>query len=123
MNLITCPLGHLLEGSEKYCPECGLRINNSELASQFAVLTNSGPIPTSTSTLSSSVYSYGRNHQILASAVAPHAGSRLTTRQISDIVLTFDPSFQQGSLLVNDHAEGNAGACRCAGSELSLIHI
>ena len=39
------------------------------------------------------------------------------TSQVSNIVLAFDPSFQRGSLLVNDHAEGNAGACRCAGSE------
>ena len=121
METLLCAQGHLLSGLEKFCPECGSRIESTGLVASFNDATNFGPTTSTPRSLPRSVYSYGRNHQIIASAVAPLAGSRLSTSQISDLVLAFDPSFQRGSLLVNDHAEGNAGACRCAGSDSRIF--
>jgi hypothetical protein len=56
------------------------------------------------------------NHEMIAAAVKNHRGNTLSTRKIEEIVLEAFPQFSKGSLLPNDHAEGNKSPCKCAGT-------
>src|SRR6476646_797640 len=56
------------------------------------------------------------NHDMISAAMAPHRGNVLTTKQIRRCVLDAFPLFSPGSLLPNDHAEGNKCPCWCAGT-------
>jgi hypothetical protein len=56
------------------------------------------------------------NHDRLVSALKPYRGKTLTTSDIGHIVKYAFPEFNLGSLLPNDHAEGNKSPCSCAGT-------
>jgi hypothetical protein len=55
------------------------------------------------------------NHDMMASALKPYRGKNLSTAEIRIIVGEAFPNFNMGSLLPNDHAEGNKSPCWCAG--------
>lgn len=57
-----------------------------------------------------------RNHDCFVSALRNYAGQTLTTGQIQRILLAVFPDFNVGSILPNDHAEGNECPCGCAGT-------
>lgn len=57
------------------------------------------------------------NHGMLAAAIRDYRGQELTTAEIQRIVLAQFPGFSVGSVLPNDHAEGNQCPCSCAGTE------
>ena len=57
------------------------------------------------------------NHEMIAAAVKNHRGKILSTKEIEKIVLEAFSDFSKGSLLPNDHAEGNKSPCNCAGTE------
>ena len=54
------------------------------------------------------------NHEMIADAVRGYRGETLTTIEIKNIVLRAYPRFSEGSLLPNDHADGNKNPCWCA---------
>jgi hypothetical protein len=54
------------------------------------------------------------NHECFAKAFRKHAGQTLSTGQIGRILLNDYPSFSEGSVRPNDHAEGNECPCSCA---------
>lgn len=56
------------------------------------------------------------NHDMIAAAVRGARGQELSRGEIWHLVRRKFPHFNEGSLLPNDHAAGNKGACRCAGS-------
>jgi hypothetical protein len=56
------------------------------------------------------------NHERFASAFRAYAGQELTTQRIKEIILGAYPDLASGSILPNDHAKGNKGACWCAGT-------
>lgn len=79
------------------------------------------PKPTpSRRTLTSNVSTRGArsmtNHDMIAAAVSSARGQQLSNQEIWRLVHSQFPNFNQGSLLPNDHAEGNKGACPCANS-------
>ncbi len=57
------------------------------------------------------------NHQKFVEAFRSYAEQKLSTAQIRDIILKRFPEMSEGSILPNDHAEGNKSACRCAGTK------
>lgn len=59
---------------------------------------------------------YGQNHRMMATAVLKFAGEVLTAADITRLVLEQWPNFNVGSILPNDHADGNASPCGCAGT-------
>ena len=61
------------------------------------------------------------NHDMLASALKPFRGKNLTTADIRIIVGEAFPEFNMGSLLPNDHAEGNKSPCWCAGTNQRIL--
>ena len=56
------------------------------------------------------------NHECFKNAFRAYAGREFTTHQITELILEAYPEFAQGSILPNDHAKGNKGACWCAGT-------
>ena len=54
------------------------------------------------------------NHQMIANAMVASRGEELTAAQIWERVRSAYPNFSKGSLLPNDHADGNKHPCRCA---------
>jgi hypothetical protein len=62
-----------------------------------------------------------KNHDMIAHALKNYRGMTLTTSDISKFVLAAFPHFELGSLLPNDHAQGNKSACRCAGSNNQIF--
>jgi len=61
------------------------------------------------------------NHDMIAAALKPYSGRELETTEFKRIVCAAFPDFNKGSLLPNDHARGNKGACHCAGNENRLL--
>jgi hypothetical protein len=61
------------------------------------------------------------NHDMMASALKPYRGKNLTTADIRIIVGEAFPNFNMGSLLPNDHAEGNKSPCWCAGGNQRIL--
>jgi hypothetical protein len=57
------------------------------------------------------------NHEMIAAVVKNHRREILSTREIWEMVSNVFPHFNRGSLLPNDHAEGNRNPCWCAGTE------
>ena len=55
-----------------------------------------------------------KNHYRLAEALKGHDGEELSTGEIRQIILERDPDFSPGSVLPNDHADGNKSSCWCA---------
>jgi hypothetical protein len=54
------------------------------------------------------------NHDKLADALRHHVGKELSTAHIAEIVQSVYPNFPAGSVLPNDHADGNKSCCKCA---------
>jgi len=54
------------------------------------------------------------NHDMLVVAMKGYKGKELFTSQIKKITLDAFPTFKEGSILPNDHAEGNSCPCSCA---------
>jgi hypothetical protein len=61
------------------------------------------------------------NHEMFAEAVKKHRGEILSTPEIREIVLKMFPQFSKGSLLPNDHGQGNKSPCKCAGTEKRIF--
>lgn len=61
------------------------------------------------------------NHGMIAAAVQDYRGKILEAGEIKKIVLETFPDFNLGSLLPNDHAEGNESDCSCAGTERRIF--
>jgi len=62
------------------------------------------------------------NHKMLATALKDYKGKILSTSEIKTITLKFFPQFSEGSILPNDHAEGNNCPCSCAGTERRIFN-
>lgn len=56
------------------------------------------------------------NHDRFVQAFRGIHGSKLSTQDIKYILKKRFPSMAEGSMLPNDHANGNKGACPCAGT-------
>jgi len=54
------------------------------------------------------------NHDMFAEAFKEYANQVLKTEDIGRILLRHYPEFNTGSILPNDHAGGDKGACECA---------
>lgn len=61
------------------------------------------------------------NHEMILAAVRSHRGKELRTYEIRKIVSKAFPQFSMGSLLPNDHAEGNKHPCTCAGTNSRIF--
>lgn len=61
------------------------------------------------------------NHEMIAAAMKGRHGEILSTGDIRDLVCKAFSEFSPGSLLPNDHAEGNKSPCSCAGTERRLF--
>jgi len=61
------------------------------------------------------------NHEMFASALKPYKGKRLATSDIKAIISEAFPNFNLGSVLPNDHAEGNKSPCWCAGTSERIL--
>lgn len=61
------------------------------------------------------------NHDMIVSALRNHRGQTLSTGEIKKIVMRAYPMFSEGSLLPNDHAEGNKNPCWCAGTDRRIF--
>lgn len=57
------------------------------------------------------------NHERFAETFGGMSGKVLETNEILRILLQGFPDMNPGSILPNDHAEGNRSACWCAGTE------
>ncbi|MCC6683418.1 MAG: hypothetical protein IT445_21185 [Phycisphaeraceae bacterium] len=64
---------------------------------------------------------YMTNHEMFASALRNYRGKTLRTAEIERIVLQAFPNFTRGSLLPNDHGQGNKGSCSCAGTNRRIF--
>ena len=64
---------------------------------------------------------YGKNHQRFLEAFKHMGGQVLSTNQIEKIILKKFPGMPVGSVLPNDHGEGNKGACKCAGTDKRIF--
>ena len=119
---MECPSNHIVDANANFCPVCGVDLRITKLSTQSTPLDRFQRRTTWVSADSNpfgsldggNIRGFGRNHEIMARAVASYVGSTLASADLGRIVTEFDPSFSTGSLLFNDHAEGNAGACRCA---------
>jgi len=54
------------------------------------------------------------NHHKLVKALSAYVGQELPTSRIRQMVQSMYPEFPDGSVLPNDHAEGNKSPCLCA---------
>lgn len=61
------------------------------------------------------------NHDKIQIAVCLKRGEILSTADIRQLVLEAYPNFNEGSLLPNDHGNGNAGQCPCAGTPRQIF--
>jgi hypothetical protein len=61
------------------------------------------------------------NHEMIANAVKAEQGSELSTSQVWQRVKMTYPGFSCGSLLPNDHAQGNKHPCRCANTDRRIF--
>lgn len=61
------------------------------------------------------------NHEMLAAALKGYRNKILSTNQVIEITLEAFPQFSEGSILPNDHAEGNKCSCSCAGTKDRLF--
>lgn len=128
-GMVSCANGHQLAEGDKFCGDCGSHSLKNVLfpcgkcgakpGRLTNYCTNCGVayVPLQSMRASSSSLtsrSFGRNHDVIKSAVAQRVGEVLKTSEIMALVLTFDPHFNPGSLLPNDHAGGNRGACGCS---------
>lgn len=120
--MIACPNGHSFDYDEySFCPLCGSEFSRSNSPQEGrhdeAVIdtriieVNARP----------EISSFGGNHRRIFNAVRSFAGQTLTSSDLSRIVSQFDPTFAPGSMLWNDHGAGNAGACRCAGTDARIF--
>ncbi len=57
------------------------------------------------------------NHEKIRNAFQNLRNRTFKTEEIIDMVMRMYPNFAKGSILPNDHAEGNKSPCRCAGTE------
>lgn len=73
-------------------------------------------VPGASETASWRATSGNKIMQTDANAMRTYQGRELTTAEIRKIVITQFPDFSTGSLLPNDHAEGNVCPCSCAGT-------
>jgi hypothetical protein len=53
------------------------------------------------------------NHDRFANVMNNYTGQTLTMQEIEHIMLQ-QSDIKRGSILPNDHAEGNVGSCHCA---------
>jgi hypothetical protein len=61
------------------------------------------------------------NHDCFAEAFFDHKGESFSTEEITNILLARFPDFSVGSVLPNDHAEGNKSCCGCVGTEQQIF--
>lgn len=61
------------------------------------------------------------NHDRFAEAFKEHANRELSTGEIKTILLERYPDFKLGSILPNDHAEGNENPCSCARTDARIF--
>ncbi len=61
------------------------------------------------------------NHECFAEAFRGHANRIFSTGEIRTILKARYPDFSDGSVLPNDHAEGNKGECWCARTDLRIF--
>ena len=61
------------------------------------------------------------NHDMLVAALRRYRGKTLSTSEIKRITLKAFTQFSEGSLLPNDHAEGNKCPCSCAGTNRRIF--
>ncbi len=61
------------------------------------------------------------NHNCFAEAFREHANRVFSTGEIRRILKARYPDFSDGSILPNDHAEGNKHPCWCAGTDSRLF--
>ncbi len=61
------------------------------------------------------------NHQRFGQAFKASSGLTLSTAQIKGVLRRMFPAMSQGSMLPNDHAQGNKSACRCAGTKTRIF--
>ena len=61
------------------------------------------------------------NHDCFAEAFRERGGETLSTSEIAGVLLARFPEFSPGSVLPNDHAEGNKAACWCAGTDQRIF--
>jgi len=61
------------------------------------------------------------NHDMFAEAFREYANQVLKTEDIRRILLRHYPDFSTGSILPNDHAGGNKGACKCVGTDRQIF--
>lgn len=61
------------------------------------------------------------NHDMFAKAMEAHRGKTLTTEEIRKLVQDMFPTFAEGSLLPNDHGNGNKHPCDCAGTRRRIF--
>jgi hypothetical protein len=61
------------------------------------------------------------NHERFEAAFLPHHGKEFSTAEIRGILRRKYPAMSEGSMLPNDHAEGNRSACPCAGKANRLF--
>ena len=64
---------------------------------------------------------YGRNHQRFLKTFRHRGGEVLETKQIKALLSKKFPEMKEGSMLPNDHGEGNKGACKCAGTDKRIF--
>jgi len=57
---------------------------------------------------------YGKNHQRFVETFRHMGGQELETKQIKAFLSKRFPEMKEGSMLPNDHGEGNKHPCRCA---------
>ncbi|GLI53345.1 hypothetical protein [Thermodesulfovibrio yellowstonii] len=57
------------------------------------------------------------NHERFVETFKGMSGKELSTSEIRDIIIKKFPDMNRGSILPNDHAEGNKSVCWCAGTE------
>lgn len=62
------------------------------------------------------------NHDMMYAALKDYKGRSLSTSEIKTIVLRSFPQFSEGSLLPNDHAQGNKNPCSCAKTEQRIFN-
>ena len=125
MKSMRCPQHHEVAENANFCHVCGIPLHphsafrrwGDEIFEQFSQLDQRSSLPLKFESLASRrVRQFGRNHEYMALAVAGNVGEMLTSAQLGDLIMARFPDFSRGSLLFNDHAEGNKGACRCAGT-------
>lgn len=61
------------------------------------------------------------NHDCFAEAFREHANREFSTEEIRAILLERYPDFSPGSVLPNDHAEGNKSPCWCATTDRRIF--